>query len=95
MEMFGRMRRIRELRSQLFGEMMRRFGVTERQDYGYLEGTQLHTAAARCIHCSEVARCKTWMEQTKGTEGAAEFCPNASTFAALGARATLAAPKVR
>ena len=84
--MFGRMRRARKLRSQLFGEMMRRFGVTERQDYGYLEGTKLQTAAARCIHCSEVGRCKSWMEQTTGTEGAEAFCPNAGVFAALGAR---------
>jgi hypothetical protein len=84
--MWGRMRRTKELRSQLFGAMMRRFGVTERLDYGDVEGTKLHTAAARCTHCGEVARCKAWMEQTTGTEGADEFCPNAATFAALSAR---------
>jgi len=66
--------------------MMRRFGVTERQDYAYLEGAKLHTAAARCIHCSDVERCKSWMEQTTGTEGAADFCPNAATFEALATR---------
>jgi hypothetical protein len=82
--MFGKMRRAR---SQLFGEMMRRFGVSERPDYGHLEGAKLQAAAARCIHCSDAARCKTWVEQTSGTEGAEEFCPNAGTFAALADRA--------
>jgi hypothetical protein len=47
----------------------------------------LHTAAARCIHCTEVARCKAWLATSKGTEGAADFCPNAGVFAALGRRA--------
>jgi NADH dehydrogenase/NADH:ubiquinone oxidoreductase subunit G len=84
--MFGRMRKIRELRGYLFGEMMQRFGVTERPNFNHLDGMKLQTAAARCIHCGEVARCKTWMEQTTGTEGADAFCPNAGTFAALGAR---------
>ena len=84
--MFGRMRKTRELKGRLFGEMMRRFGVTQRQDYGDVEGTMLHTAAARCIHCAEAARCRAWMEQTTGTEGAAEFCPNAETFAGLAGR---------
>jgi hypothetical protein len=85
--MFGRMRRTRELKGQLFGEMMRRFGVIQRQDYAFAEGVALHTAAARCIHCGEAARCKEWMESTTGTEGASDFCPNAQTFATLGRRA--------
>lgn len=81
------MRRTRELKGRLFEEMLRRFGVTQRQDYGHVEGAMLHTAAARCIHCGEAARCKAWMEQTEGVAGAADFCPNAAAFTCLARRA--------
>lgn len=84
--MFGRMRRSRELRSRLFGQMLERFGITRRNDFALTDGGALYTAAARCIHCSAVDRCKNWMETTSGTEGADEFCPNASTFAGIGRR---------
>jgi hypothetical protein len=85
--MLGRMRKTRELKDRLFSEMMRRFGVTQRPDFGTAEGAMLHTAAARCIHCSKAARCKEWMEETAGAEGADEFCPNVAVFASLGRRA--------
>ena len=84
--MLGRMRRSRELRSRLFGQMLERFGITRRNDFAFSDGGALYTAAARCIHCPAVDRCKSWMETTAGTEGTAEFCPNASTFAAIGRR---------
>jgi hypothetical protein len=84
--MFGRMRRTRELKNRLFGEMMHRFRVTQRADYGYAEGAMLHTAAARCIHCTAAERCKAWLAADSGTEGAADFCPNARVFATLGRR---------
>jgi hypothetical protein len=85
--MFGRMRRTRELKRQLFTQMKQRFGVTQEADYGSAEGAMLQTADARCIHCTEVARCKAWLATTDGTEGAAEFCPNAGILATLGRRA--------
>jgi hypothetical protein len=85
--MFGRMRRTRELKRQLHAEMKQRFGVTQQEDYGSTEGTMLQTAAARCIHCTEAARCKDWLANTTGTEDAADFCPNAGMFATLGRRA--------
>jgi hypothetical protein len=84
--MLGRMRRTRELRSQLFGEMLQRFGLTQRCDYASPDGAMLQIAAARCMHCRTVEQCKLWMAQTTGTEGAEEFCPNAATFAALASR---------
>ncbi|MCC6946210.1 MAG: hypothetical protein IT539_00450 [Bradyrhizobiaceae bacterium] len=84
--MLGRMRRTRELRSELFNQMMQRFGVQMHGDYAYPEGTALHTAAARCIHCIQAKRCKAWLAMTSGTEGAADFCPNAAFFTALAGR---------
>jgi hypothetical protein len=84
--MFGRMRKTRELKARLFGQMMQRFGVSQNPDYGQFDGARLQTAAGRCIHCGAAARCKEWMETTTGTEGASDFCPNAQTFAALSRR---------
>lgn len=84
--MLGRMHRSRELRASLFGQMMQRFGLQRSPDYAYPEGAALRVAAARCVHCTEVARCKLWLATTTGTEGAADFCPNAATFAALASR---------
>jgi len=85
--MIGRMRRTRELRNELFGRMMQRFGAPQSADDVYPEGAMLRIAAARCIHCTETRRCMAWLTETTGTQGASEFCPNAATFAALAARA--------
>lgn len=84
--MVGRRRRIRERKGELFGQMMRRFGVHQRNDPAYPEAAMLGLAAARCIHCRETQRCIAWLARTTGTQSAAEFCPNAATFAALAAR---------
>jgi len=83
--MFERFIQNQERHAELMGEMMRRFGVLEGGDISMTGATNLERAARVCMGCRSVAECESWMAQSKGTEGAEAFCPNARIFARLAA----------
>ena len=83
--MFQRMIENRERHAVLMGEMMRRFGVLEAGDISMTGAINLERATRACMGCRSVAECERWMAETKGTDGAARFCPNARLFADLSA----------
>ena len=84
--MFGRSRRKRELKSRLFGEMMRRFDLNEHGHFSLADEKLLRVAAAHCTHCQATEQCMAWLAHKNGIEGAFEFCPNAGAFADLASR---------
>lgn len=81
--MFDRMMKNQERHAKLMGEMMRRFGVLEAGDISMTGAVALESATRACMGCRSLAECEHWMEETSGTEGAGEFCPNVQRFTEL------------
>ena len=79
--MFDRLIKNQDRHAKLMGEMMRRFGVLDTDQFSQNDALNLGGAARRCMGCRSLEQCEHWMETTSGTEGADAFCPNARMFA--------------
>ncbi len=73
----------RERHRPLFGEMLRRFELDDRDGFSLADGTVLRQAAAACLACKRTEECAAWLAFHRGRHGAEAFCPNAPRFSAL------------
>lgn len=72
-------------RATLFAEMLRRFGVLDRdRAFDLADGHRLARAATTCLGCRAAARCEAWKDRQGSLAEAAEFCPNSALFRELG-----------
>ncbi len=79
--MFDRLIKNQDRHAKLMGEMMRRFGVLDTDQFTQNDALSLGGAARRCMGCRALEQCEPWMETTTGTECADAVCPNARLFA--------------
>jgi hypothetical protein len=81
--MFDRLIKNQDRHAKLMGEMMRRYGVLDADNFSQNDALSLSGAARRCMGCRSLEQCEKWMAETTGTEGSEAFCPNVRTFAGL------------
>jgi Family of unknown function (DUF6455) len=66
--------------AKLMGQMVERLRVDPTFATSVDGGLAWCEARTKCIFCSDVDRCRAWLERPDGLTGPAEFCPNSEFF---------------